>query len=313
MNTKSKKKLLLTGGGGAGVEALNRLWSDTYDVYVADAVIEAIPATVNSQRKVCIPLATADGFVSEMVSICKEKGIDIIVPTVDEELLSIPTITDQVRGLKALLPAPHFVETMLDKYTTAIAWSEAGLSAPTTWLGSEIEEAEFPCIIKPRRGRGSRGVMVIPDIEAARAYFVLHAINPQDTILQELLIGQEYTVLVAANSMGNLTAVVPVKVGEKRGVTLRAQTEENDAIVAAIKSFHENNITSGAYNVQLILCDDGQVRSFEINPRLSTTTCLVIAAGVDPVSIFESDIRSEHLLTFQQGLHLNRYWMNHIQ
>ena len=45
----------------------------------------------------------------------------------------------------------------------------------------------------------------------------------------------------------------------------------------------------GCYNVQLIKCADGSIKCFEINPRTSTTLCVIIRAGAEPFGAFFTD------------------------
>jgi len=130
--------------------------------------------------------------------------------------------------------------------------------------------------------------------------------------VQELLMGQEYTVLMAADREARLHAVVPVKVMVKRGITLRAETESQPEVINACAAIHRALPTTGCYNIQLYLAPDRRVLPFEINPRISTTFCLGIAAGVDPVEIFLGNAAPKGLRDFRAGLSLKRSWHNHI-
>jgi carbamoyl-phosphate synthase large subunit len=56
---------------------------------------------------------------------------------------------------------------------------------------------------------------------------------------------------------------------------------------------------------------NGAIMPFEINPRISTTFCLGVAAGIDPVDIYLGDCVNETTLApFQEGMELRRYWQN---
>ena len=61
-----------------------------------------------------------------------------------------------------------------------------------------------------------------------------------------------------------------------------------------------------------MLSPDGRALPFEIHPRVSTTLCLAVAAGVDPISIYlGSDNRSDPI-PFAGGVQLRRHWKNHF-
>jgi carbamoyl-phosphate synthase large subunit len=64
----------------------------------------------------------------------------------------------------------------------------------------------------------------------------------------------------------------------------------------------------GCYNIQLIKLAGGECKPFEINPRISTTTCLAYAAGVDFVDLYLQS--GEGLGEFQHGVGLKRSWLN---
>ena len=133
-----------------------------------------------------------------------------------------------------------------------------------------------------------------------------------EMLVQEKIEGIEYTVQMVADSRGHLCAIVPVKVGVKRGITLRAETEAEPRVMTACRSVHQALPTGGCYNIQLIMTPEGRVFPFEINPRVSTTLCLVVAAGIDPIAIFLGDVGRGELLPFVAGMHLQRHWVNHF-
>jgi carbamoyl-phosphate synthase large subunit len=313
---RKRKKLLFTGGGGAGTEALNRLLSKYYDVHFADANIEAKPYSIVAGSWHTIPYATADNFIDELRLLCRTLAIDLLIPGVDEELLVISQFRNSI-GCEVLLPPTEFIQTHLDKYSSNLFLKRHGLPLPKTELIIAQHQVSFPCIAKPRSGRGSRGVAVIRSETELRAHVLLSRAAADEFILQELLAGQEYTVMVLADKRGRLRAVVPVKVGLKRGVTIRAETDHDEAVIAACVAIHAANPVPGVYNVQLMKSVDGVAKPFEINPRISTTTCLALAAGIDLISIFQEDEElagdeTKQLACFESGVKLRRSWFNEI-
>jgi carbamoyl-phosphate synthase large subunit len=264
-------RLLLTGGGGAGTVPLWEYWrAQLHDVWVADANPEAIDPLIPPRYRVPIPLASDPAYCTTLLELVREWGIGLVIPTVDEELPIIERLR-LFEGVKLLLPDQWFVSVMLDKFGSIRCLRERGIPVPHTTL------------TKPRYGRGSRDVVVEQD--------VLH--------------GQEYTVQMMADQFKNLRAVVPVKVARKRGITLDGVTDDNPRVVAACEAIHRAVPTSGTYNIQGV--DTGTAfLPFEINPRLSTTTCLAVQAGADPLAIWNGEGmgRARHTV----GLTLRRYW-----
>lgn len=308
-----RTRLLFTGGGGAAAEAFNRLLHDRYDVHFADADPESRPHGVPRHAWHPIPYASAPTFIEELLGLCRDLAIDLLVPGVDEELLPISHARDSFT-CAVLLPPADFLSTHLDKLTSLSVLAALKLPTPATASWTDRRRIPFPCIVKPRRGRGSRHVAIARSEEALQAHVLLSGRPADDFIVQELLVGQEYTVTVAADRAGRLRAVVPVKVDLKRGITIRAATEHDEAVIAGCAAIHAASPVSGCFNVQLVKTHTGDVKTFEINPRISTTTCLALAAGVDVLATYLGDRSSaeagEALAPFEGGLRLRRSWHN---
>lgn len=306
-----KKRILFTGGGGAATEALWRYLSEKYDAFFADACVDSIDPVIPVDRRIEIPYADASNFISAMQDVAAEKNIDLIIPGVDEELLLFCEARNSSLP-KILLPSLEFVATMLDKLKSMEAIKSVGLSAPQTVPVIAASTVGFPLVVKPRSGRGSRGVHILNSIDEIQAYKLMYRVDDDKLIAQMLMRGDEYTVLVAGDDYGNLIAVVPVKVVQKKGITIRAQIDVHPAVVQYAKEFHDAFKPSGVYNIQCIVDKDGFVLPFEVNPRVSTTFCLSIAAGFDPFSDRPSYMQATELFLPKESLCLTRNWSNHI-
>jgi carbamoyl-phosphate synthase large subunit len=306
-------KVLFTGGGGAGNEALYRLLKQRHVLHFGDADISAIDPSIPEDRRHQLPWASDPDFVGKMHDLCRRLDIDLLVPGVDEELLALAQRAGEFGSTRLLLPHEIYVATMLDKLHMVQALLEQGVPVPfSQTLADDLQGMRFPCISKPRSGRGSRDVRVLETANDAISLKSSLGSLAEKMLVQEKIEGVEYTVQMVADSHGCLHAVVPVKVGVKRGITLRAETEADPRVMSACRAIHQAIPTSGCYNIQLMLSPEGQVLPFEINPRVSTTLCLVVAAGVDPISVFFEDDERRDLLPFVTGLQLRRHWTNYF-
>lgn len=308
-------KVLFTGGGGAGNEALFRLLGKKYILHFGDADVAAIDPSIPEDRKHELPWAFDPDFVGKLCELCRRLDIDLLIPGVDEELLALARNADALAPTRLLLPDERYIETMLDKLHMVDALAAKKIPVPPSYtLADDLRDMSFPCISKPRSGRGSRDVRVLDSPNEALALKQKMGSAARQMVVQEKIEGVEYTVQMIADSRGCLQAIVPVKVGVKRGITLRAETEEEPRVMAACRAVHLALPTTGCYNIQLIMTAEGRVLPFEINPRISTTLCLVVAAGVDPISIFLGDAgrRGAELLPFAAGIHLQRHWANYF-
>ena len=311
---KSKKKVvMITGGGGAGCEAILRLFSDRYELYFVDSEITNIDPKIPLTNKRQIPLATDINFLSSLKKLCSDLEVDLLIPGVDEELLLVAENDDQWGNTKVMLPNPKYVKSMTDKLKMIKVLEAQGIPVPKTdSLDNDISQFDFPCIVKPRKGRGSRGVFSIANKFELNSFRDKIGKDANTYVVQKKYFGTEYTVQMIANTKGELLCVVPVKIFLKKGITISAEVDDNVLVTQACKLIHKKVPCKGTYNIQLILTDDGEIFPFEINPRISTTFCLVAAAGVDPIDIFLNGKLEKSPYHFNNGTTLSRHWHNYF-
>lgn len=306
-------KVLFTGGGGAGNEAIWRLLGDRYTLYFGDADVLAIDPSIPADRRIQVPWASDPLFIEKMIDICRVLNIDLLIPGVDEELLLLALNTNTIEPTRVLLPSLDYVKTMLDKLTMITALSDKKIPVPRSrTLSDDTSGICFPCISKPRNGRGSRDVRVLNSLVDVVAIKSTLGNTASTILLQDKIEGVEYTVQMVADAHCRLFAIVPVRVGIKRGITIRAETEAEPNVISACRAIHQAIPAKGCYNIQLILTSDGNVFPFEINPRISTTLCLVIAAGIDPIAVFLEPFQRKNLAPFFTGIQLHRHWTNYF-
>lgn len=286
MRSPTVTRLLVTGGGGAGAPLLWRFWHDKYEVHFADADPLSFSPEIPSERCHTIPKGGAPDFAEKLITLCEWLKVDLVIPAVDEELPIMPLI--RRAGFDVLLPDEWYVHIMLDKYASMRELEKRGIPVPKT------------VIAKPRQGRGSDGVYVE----------------------QERLEGQEYTVGVMADREKQLRWITPVRVDYKRGITIRGELDHCQDVVDGCWKIHAALPAAGYYNVQGILTTDRGFVPFEINPRISTTTGISLAAGFDPsvewlsaatLRTGDATWTSLYRQSFARRVSLSRSWLNTIR
>lgn len=306
-------RVLFTGAGGAGTQALWELMSNRYDVHFCDADPRRISPVVPDSHAHAVPMGADPSFLDAVVRLSGDIGIDVLVPGVDEELETLARHRADLEPTAVLLPTVEFVGTMLDKFDFVDFLVRAGIPVPrTALLGDSDGWDRFPAIVKPRRGRGSRGISVAADARALDGIRYRHAIDADAYVVQELIRGDEYSVQVMVNGSGALRAVYPAHVLAKRGITISAIGTPHPGVLALCKQIHAASPTPGCYNVQGIVDEHGAFIPFEVNPRVSTTLCLAVAAGLDPIALCFDDVTCAPLADFEADVRLERFWSNEI-
>jgi carbamoyl-phosphate synthase large subunit len=305
--------VLVTGGGGAGSEALRRLLEPRYALHFGDADVDAIDPAIPEDRRHQLPMASVADFVEKTLDLCRRLSIDLLVPGVDEELLTLAVSRRALAPTRVLVPDADYVRAMTDKLSMVRTLSARHISVPLTrTLADGLDDVVFPCIAKPRTGRGSRDVRLVRSCAEASALRIAAGAAADETLLQEKIEGVEYSVQMIASADAHLCGIVPVRIDVKRGITLRGTTEADPLVIEACRRIHESVPAGGCYNIQLIRTPQGRIVPFEINPRISTTLCLTVAAGIDPIAVYLELVRPADLLPFTAGVQLRRHWTNHL-
>ena len=278
---KKNKTILLTGAGGVATPALiKRLQENGYRVIAADIDKHAVGLYLADLGVVTVP-GDSPEFVKVMSEICDQHKVDLLITGVDEEL--IPSFELEKNNIIVLLPRLNFVTTCLDKYKLMQSLDSIGITIPETRFAKMGPgDISYPIVIKPRRGRGSRGVGIINNKTELDSFINESKYKIDDLIIQKYIDGVEYTVSVVLWRDGIIQAVVPKEIICKRGITKLAITRCNNRIKQICYKIQEKLHADGPFNLQLIIDKNtGIPYPIEINPRFSTTITLTIAAGID--------------------------------
>lgn len=281
-------RVLVTGAGGpAGVAVIRSLLArDDVDVLAADMDGWASGLyLVAAENRRIVPAGRSDTFVDELIAMCAADSVDVLFSTVDVELPGLARRRDELLAVGTALAAPSF-ETLtvcLDKFQLAERCAPLTAVPETRLLDAEgvAREWDFPVIIKPRSGAGSRGVKLIPDRDALEALGFDESI-----IIQENLPGEEFSVDVIADLEGNVLAAVPrSRERVDSGVSIAGRTVRRPELIQTASEVAQAIGLSGVANVQLRYSSTGIPALLEVNPRFPGAMPLTIAAGVDMPSL----------------------------
>lgn len=280
--------MLVTGAGGPSAVAILR--SLAHDPRVALHAGDIDPNAaglylVPAERRVLLPRGDAPGFASVLLDWCRTAGIDVLFPTVDQELLPIARAREAfaAAGVAVVLAEAAALATCLDKWALYRACMDR-LPMPRTALLDEALDADAlmatwgsRLVVKPRTGSGSRGFRVI----TGRAHLTD---IPRDAsyLVQEHLPGEEHSLDVLASPTGVVGAVVPrLRLKVDSGIAVTARTVHDPALERLGAATVAALGLGWVANVQVRGDSDGQPRLLEVNPRFPGTMPLTIAAGVD--------------------------------
>ena len=197
-----------------------------------------------------------------------------------------------------------------DKAAFARRMAGAGVPHPATATTvEEVAGVPGPWVVKPRAGRGSRGVRLLD--EPAEVAAALR--GDAGLIAQTRLTGREFTADALVDRDGAVRTVVPRWREETRaGISVKGRTFESAAVADVVTRALAAVRLTGPANVQGFVGDDGAATVVEINPRFSGGLPLTLAAGADVVGAYLAGVREPDApvpqLRFRPGVSMSRYF-----
>jgi carbamoyl-phosphate synthase large subunit len=276
-------RILVTGvGGPSGVCLLKAL--DVRPVELLAGDIDPYAAglyLVGPERRVILPRGDDPSFAETLLAVCEREAIDVLVPTVDSELIPLAACRARYAqaGVRLVLAPLATLEVCLDKWTLH-ACCDGRVRTPDTVLVDEAfdpSSAPLPAIVKPRVGSGSRGIHRIEHVEEFE--FLK---RDGSLLVQELLPGAEYSLDVLATDTGRVIAVVPrERLKIDSGIAVTGRTRHDERLERIGREVAELIGLTGVANVQVKEDVNGEPALLEVNPRFPGTMALTVASGPD--------------------------------
>ena len=295
------KKVLITGAGGAAaISVYKSLRHSNVEIYMADMCDKA-PGLylVDQEYRVLLPRADKENFVERLVSACKTLCIDVLYPTVDDELLPIAKNIEAFEndGVYVGISSQSSLEACLDKYVLMQTCQDHIPLGDFAVFDVNFDSSmwNYPLIVKPRSGAGSRGIVLVKDkVEMDNL--------PRDAkmLVQEYLPGTEFSVDVFINQNGHCVSAVPrERIKVDSGVAIVSKTSRDLDLINLAKQAALATGLTGVANIQFRKDGNGVAKLLEINPRFSGTMPLTIAAGADMPKMVLKEAGQEELEDIQ--------------
>ena len=218
-------------------------------------------------------------YIQQLVDICVADKIDLVLPTIDTDLLVLSRNVDEFErvGAKVLVSKPDKIMICRDKNTTGEFFESCGLDAPKTYNDYRSYPGPFPCFIKPKDGSSSINAFKADDKEELGVY----ARHVDDYIIQPFVEGREFTIDVFCDFDGNPIFITPrERIQVRAGEVLKTQISMDRTMIEESKKLCEVFKPCGPLTVQLIQdkCT-GRNCYIEINPRYGGGAPLSMKAG----------------------------------
>ena len=129
-------------------------------VYTTDMRPMMAPACIVSDEGIKVSPCTAEGYIDELVQICQERNIGVIVPTIDTELTVLATNSQRFSemGVEIVLSDKDFISVCRDKRQTQHYLQDLGIEVPKA---VDKYHPTFPLFVKPYDGSLSTDIHVV--------------------------------------------------------------------------------------------------------------------------------------------------------
>ena len=216
-----------------------------------------------------LPPADAADYFDRLRAVIEKHSVDLVVPMSEAEIdrFASAGFLQSIFSRDVIAANGLAVRTGLDKFTTYEMLRNSGLPAPWTAIVGEDEPKSFPCIVKPRRGQGGKGII---RVQADMADAIRQ--TRKGDLWQELILPDdaEFTCGLYRAAAGSPVRTIIFSRQLQGGITRTAKVVEDRRIDALLHRIADAVELVGAINVQLRVDADGP-KVFEINPRFSST------------------------------------------
>lgn len=237
------------------------------------------------------------GYIQNLLDICKNDTIDLLIPTIDTDLLILSENKELFEnvGTKVLISSPDKIRICRDKNFTSKFFVDCGLSAPMPVNNYKDYKLGFPAFIKPKDGSSSIGAYRVENEHELEVY----ASQVDDYIIQPFVDGREYTIDIFCDWHGNPISIIPrERLQVRAGEVLKTQIVMDSKMIEESKILCKSFKPCGPMTVQLIRDEKGVDWFIEINPRFGGGAPLSMKAGARSAEYILKLLDNENIDSF---------------
>ncbi|MBE6727791.1 MAG: ATP-grasp domain-containing protein [Ruminococcaceae bacterium] len=249
---------------------------------IAVDISKTAPAIYFADRFYIISRICDEAYIDDIIDVCKKENIDLIVPTIDTELLKLAENRDLIEkstNAKVLLSDMSVVSICRDKNNTQKFFEENGFGVPRLLNDDDIKSGRysFPLFIKPKDGSSSINTFKINN-KSELDFFMNYVSEP---MVQEFMQGTEYSVDVFCDFDASPITIVPrVRLATRSGEIAKGKVVKDREIINDVKRMLEILKPIGHITIQCMKTQKG-IEYIEINPRFGGGAPMSIDAGAD--------------------------------
>ena len=236
-------------------------------VYTTDMKPMMAPACIVSDGGIKVSPCTAEGYIDELILICQDKNIGVIIPTIDPELIVLAKNRQRFSemGVEIVLSGEAFIKTCRDKRQTQLYLQEIGIEVPKA---VDKYHPTFPMFVKPYDGSLSRDIHVVLNQKELTQEMLE---NPKFMFMEYLNRNEykEYSVDMYFGKDHCVKGIVPrERIEVRAGEINKGKTHKNEIVDFLKDKMGCLSGVRGCICFQLFYREsDCSIKGSEINPR----------------------------------------------
>lgn len=236
-------------------------------VFTTDIKPMMAPACIVSDEGIKVSPCTTDHYIDELLEICKEREIGIIIPTIDPELtiLASHRALFSERGIELVLSDDRFVKVCRDKRLTKSYLKNIDIDMP-----KDVDKNHpiFPLFVKPYDGSLSANIHIVRN-QRELTQEILE--NPKFMFMEYIDrdVYKEYSVDMYYGKDHRVKGIVPrERIAVRAGEINKGKTRKNFIVDYLKERMDYLPGVRGCICFQLFYRDsDHDIKASEINPR----------------------------------------------
>lgn len=231
------------------------------------------PALYEADKYYIVPRMTEEGYIDEIIDICKKEKISGVLSLIDPELSLLAANSDKFAavGTTVIGSSYELCERALDKFQM-YQWLEKNeYLCAKSYMNKEIfyqdmqeHKIKYPVFVKPVRGSASLSITKVDNQEILDVLLK----HDENLMIQEYMEGQEIGADVYIDMLsGDVVSIfTKKKIVMRAGETDKSVSFKDERLFALIETFVKESGYRGQIDID-IFERDGEYYISEVNPR----------------------------------------------
>jgi carbamoyl-phosphate synthase large subunit len=258
-----------------------------------------------------VPRTDAPDYLDWLLALLRKHHVDVAIPGIDADMYKWADRRAEIEstGTKVVINSPELISKCSDKWAFYQRQLELKLPyAIPSYLEMDFdylkEKCGLPFLLKPRRGFGSKGIVVV---ETAEQFAKVDPAK-NTTLMAQPIVGrddEEFTVSAFCDGHGSYSAIMALRRKlSKEGFTEKAEVVDEADFSEAVRDLCKAFSPVGPTNFQFRRTDHG-LKLLEINPRISSSTSIRAAFGYNE-SLMAVEMAIENRMPVQPDIKRGR-------